>query len=456
MLVVTGSAGAFVAWYRLGNNVGVLDVSGQLDPKERPAKVAEDARAQNILVIGSDQRDGKAALKVSGQRSDTTIVLHLAADRESAVLVSIPRDSMVEIPACQREDGSMTSPTTQRFNTAYSLGGTACTIRTVEKLTKVRIDHHIVVNFAGFKDMVNALDGVEICLPEDVDDPKSHLQLEAGRHKVQGQQALAYVRTRTGLGNGSDLSRIDRQQAFLSSMVKKASSSRLLLRPDRLFRFLDAGTKSLTTDPGLAGLGDLRELASSVRGLKTQDVSFVTVPNGTNPEDPNTVVWKPSADDVWRALRFDRPLPGKEKGTPSASPSGSPSATPTGEPLKTAPEQIRVQVLNGSGEAGAASKLAQRLEAAGFQVTGVGDADRRDYATTRVLHDPAFDESARTLGAALKGAEVLQDVSLGSTLVVVVGQDDPRVTPVEVEGSTSSPRPEESIKSRSADQDICS
>ena len=177
--------------------------------------------------------------------------MHLAADRESAAAVSIPRDTMVPIPECTRDDGTVVpAQEVQMFNEAFSAGGPACTIKTVEALTKVRIDNYIVVDFTGFKDMVDALGGVKVCLPYAVNDPQSHLDLEAGTQTVRGQQALAYVRTRHGLGDGSDLSRIDRQQAFVGSMVSKVKDKGLLLRPDRLYNFLAAATKSLTTDFG--------------------------------------------------------------------------------------------------------------------------------------------------------------------------------------------------------------
>jgi LCP family protein required for cell wall assembly len=455
MLAVTGSAGAFVAYYRLNNNIAQQDLSGLLGD-DRPDKVAEPAQereAENILLIGSDERRGKNARNVAGARSDTTILLHLAADRESAVLVSIPRDSMVQRPECTREDGTVVPGGLDMFNEAYALGGPACTIRTVESLTDIRIDHHVVVDFRGFKNMVDALGGVEVCLPQDVDDPQSKLRLSAGRHTVKGQQALAYVRTRKGLGNGSDLSRIDRQQAFLSSMVSKVSSTGLLLRPDRLFSFLDAATKSITTDPELASLNAMRKRAQSVRGLDASQVRLLTVPNETYPADPNRVQWSPAADALWRAIRFDNPLPGEK---PKKAPTGSPSPSPSTDPLLTAPENIRVQVLNGSGVPGAASALAEQLESVGFVVTAVGNADRSDYATTEVHHDPAYDESGRTLGAALPGAVVSEDLSLGSVLTVVVGSDEPDVAMVEVSGATPIPSPTESLDVRRADQDICS
>lgn len=455
LLAVTGTASALVAYYKLNGNITKEDVSGLLGT-DRPTKVVvpDEPEPQNILLIGSDKRSGKAAdnPNVAGQRSDTTILLHLASDRQSAVLVSIPRDTIVDIPSCKRHDGTtVPAQPASMFNAAFSAAGAACTIKTVEKITKIRIDHHVVIDFNGFKDMVNALGGVRICLPESVNDPQSHLVLGAGEHTVKGSTALAYVRTRHGLGNGSDISRIDRQQAFLSSMVTKVKSKGLLLRPDRLLRFLGAATNSLTTDPGLGNLNALRKLASDVKGIDTKNVTFLTAPNEPYPPDHNRVQLKASAATVWNALRFDRPLPGKK-----AKPSPTTTSSPAGPPLVTPPERVQVRVLNGSGTPGEATRVAEALTEAGFQVVGVGNADRRDYTTTRVLHDPAYDESGRTLGAALAGSTVTSDASLSSTLVVIVGSDSPQVSPVEVSGSTSSPAPQETLQTRTANQSICS
>ena len=249
------------------------------------------------------------------------------------------------------------------FNSAFSEAGAACTIKTVEKLTHIRIDHHVVIDFGGFKDMVNALGGVKICVPQDVSDPESHLFITKGEHVVKGSQALAYVRTRHGLGNGSDIDRINRQQAFLGSMISKIKSKGLLLRPDRLLSFLGAATNSISTDPGLGSLNALRKLAQDVKNIDTKNVTFLTAPNQPYPADPNRVELKPSAATVWNALRYDQPLPGKKKPTPTA--------TETGPPLKTPPENIRVQVLNGSTTKGEAARIAQELTADGFQVVDV-------------------------------------------------------------------------------------
>jgi len=459
VLAVTGTASALVAYYQLNGNITQERVDNLIGT-DRPTKVVNPdtkQEAENILLIGSDRRKLKNQGPLNaGQRSDTTILLHIAADRQSAALVSIPRDTMVSMPVCHRKDGS--SVPAQRaamFNIAYSNAGAACTIATVEKLTKVRIDHHVVVDFSGFKDMVDALGGVKVCVPQAVNDVDSHLVLSAGVHNVKGRTALAYVRTRHALGDGSDLSRIDRQQAFLGSMVDKIRSSGLLLRPDRLLRFLGAATNSLTTDPGLGNLNALRKLAQEVKGIDPKDVTFLTAPNEPYPADINRVQLKPSAKGVWNALRYDQPLPGTRKKTGSGA-SGTPSPTVSGPPLVTPPEKVRVQVLNGSPTAGEASRVAEALTAAGFQVVDVANAPRRDYARTTVLHDPAYNQSGRTLGAAVTGSTVKPDAALGGTLQVIVGSDAPQVRDVKVSGSTSTPAPTEKLVTRNAAADICS
>ena len=453
LLMVTGTATALVAYYKLNGNITKDDVSGLLG-NDRPKKVENPdtpTEPENILLIGSDKRPPSQVNSTNaGQRSDTTILLHLAADRKSAVLVSIPRDTIVNIPSCQRRDGSsVPAHPVGMFNSAFSEAGAACTIKTVEKLTHIRIDHHVVIDFGGFKDMVNALGGVKICVPHDVSDPESHLFITKGEHVVKGVQALAYVRTRHGLGNGSDIERINRQQAFLGSMISKIKSKGLLLRPDRLLSFLGAATNSISTDPALGNLNALRKLAQDVKNIDTKNVTFLTAPNQPYPADPNRVELKPSASTVWNALRFDQPLPGKKKPASTSTP------TPTGPPLKTPPERIRVQVLNGSTTRGEAARVAKDLSAQGFQVVDVANAPRRDYTTTKVLYDPAYDESGRTLGAAVTGSVPTADATLGSTLVVIVGSDTPQVSKVTVGGSTASPPPEEKLRTRNASSNIC-
>ncbi|MFF4664091.1 LCP family protein [Streptomyces sp. NPDC001282] len=314
-LVVLAAAGVGSWLYRkLDANIKT-DTSAAAElrvyERERPATVVRDA--ENILLIGSDTRagDNRAYGRDDGgsQRSDTTILLHLAADRESVTAISLPRDLMVEIPVCHRPGGAATKKQFAQFNWAYQFGGTACTIRTVEKLTGIRIDHQMVVDFNGFKDMVDAVGGVEVCLKKPVDDPDARLKLPAGRQNLDGEQALGYVRARKSIGNGSDTERMDRQQQFLGALVNKVQSDGVLLNPTRLYPVLDAATKSLTTDPGLDSLADLYDLVRELRDVPTDGVQFLTVPRQPYGPDPNRdELIQPDAKRLFDRLRADAPV----------------------------------------------------------------------------------------------------------------------------------------------------
>lgn len=279
--------------------------------RERPTSLVKDAR--NILLIGSDSREGTDNARYgrdSGtERSDTTILLHLSAGRDSATAVSIPRDLMVDLPACRRPDGSRSAPRFAMFNQAFQLGGSACTIRTVEKLTDIRVDHHVVVDFHGFKEMVDAVDGVEVCLRQPVDDRAAKLRLPAGRVTLNGEQALGYVRARKTLGDGSDTERMERQQRFLGALVNKVRSNDVLLNPAKLYPVLDAATSSLTTDPELASLRGLYALVRGLRDIPMEQVQFLTVPRESYAYDANRdQLVEPAAQRLFERLRTDTPV----------------------------------------------------------------------------------------------------------------------------------------------------
>ncbi|MFE0177474.1 LCP family protein [Streptomyces sp. NPDC059002] len=314
VLVLAAGGVGWAAYEKLNGNITKdTDAAAELAryEKERPTPLVHDA--QNILLIGSDTRSGRGNRKYGRdpgtQRSDTTILLHLAADRQSATAVSIPRDVMVDIPSCRRPDGSRTEAQFAQFNWAFEFGGTACTIRTVEKLTKIRVDHHMVVDFAGFKDMVDAVDGVQVCLGAPVDDTDAHVKLAAGKQTLNGEQALGYVRARKSLGNGSDTDRMDRQQEFLGALVNKVQSNDVLLNPAKLYPVLDAATSSLTTDPGLASLRGLYELVRGMRNIPTERVQFLTVPRQSYSYDANRdELVEPAAEELFTRLRTDNPV----------------------------------------------------------------------------------------------------------------------------------------------------
>lgn len=334
---------AGVGWWlykKLDSNI-TTDTSAAAElkayEKERPVPVTQDA--QNILLIGSDTRSGdnrKYGRDDGGsQRSDTTILLHLAADRKSATAVSVPRDLMVDIPSCHPEDGKATRKQFAQFNWAFELGGTACTIRTVENMTGIRVDHHMVIDFSGFKDMVDAVDGVEVCLKEPVKDDDAHLELPAGRQELNGEQALGYVRARKSIGDGSDTERMDRQQKFLGALVNKMQSNGVLLNPTRLYPVLDAATKSLTTDPGLDSLRDLYDLVRGMRNVPTEKVQFLTVPRQPYHADANRdELIQPDADRLFEQLRKDEPVavvPADENNARDSQTGHSSEKDPSGE-----------------------------------------------------------------------------------------------------------------------------
>lgn len=302
-LVATGLT-AYAAYQRLYGNISHIDPKGQLGD-HRPPKIGD---AVNVLVIGSDSRAGAngAYGNEAGARSDTILVMHIAAGGKRAVGLSLPRDSIVNIPSCT--SGGRTIPAHQgMINSSFNSGGAACTWKTIEATTGIHLDHFVQIDFAGFQRMVDALGGIEIDLPKPVRDTDARLNLPAGPHLLDGRTALAYVRARHAFGDGSDLGRIQRQQRFMAAMIKKATSTGLLSSPARLYRFLDAATDSVTTDNDL-GIAEMRNLAEGMSGVDSGAVRFVTVPNHPWPADPNRVAWtQPAARHLFHQIGNDAP-----------------------------------------------------------------------------------------------------------------------------------------------------
>jgi LCP family protein required for cell wall assembly len=344
LLVLLGAGLGWWLYRKLDGNITAdTTAASELEryESERPALTVRGA--QNILLIGSDSRAGAANARYGRdkgtQRSDTTILLHLAADRKSATAVSIPRDLMAQVPPCLKPDGTRSPAQFAQFNWAFQFGGAACTIRTVEKMTGIRIDHHMVIDFGGFKKMIDAIGGVEVCLKQPVDDAEAKLKLPAGRQTLRGEQALGFVRARYSLGNGSDTERMDRQQQFLASMVEKVQSNGVLLNPARLYPLLDAATSSVTTDPDLASLRGLYELVRSVRDIPTEKVQFLTAPRQPYAANPNRdELLEPDAERLFRQLRTDQPLAVVEAPDEPAQADGGSRRSSTSGPAEPSPE----------------------------------------------------------------------------------------------------------------------
>ena len=408
---------------QLGKNITIIDPSDNWQP--RPAADPNAGQPINILVMGSDTRDIKGSKKygnstnagIEGQRSDTTLLFHISGDRTRVTGMSIPRDSLVTLPMCKNSRGVQQGGYTGRFNEAFDIGGPGCTVKAVEELTGISVDHFIVVNFNGFKDMVDAVGGVEICLEQPVDDPNSGLKLPAGKQTVSGENALAYVRARETLGDGSDIQRIQRQQDFIGSMIRKITSAGVITNPIKLFNLLDAGTKSLSTDKSLSDIDTIQAIAESMTGIRPSDVTFVTVPFVYN-ADGSTVSWdQAKANKMFNAIIHDQPWP-------------EPATVPPGQTALTVPpENIQVLVVNGTPTPGFADVVAKDLTKQGYQVVGTQGA-KNNTATTTVSYGADSAEAARTLTYATgaTASKVIQRTD--GVLVLKVGEDYSGVVPV--------------------------
>jgi LCP family protein required for cell wall assembly len=368
LAMVTGLSTLYL-YRHYNSNLDVLDISKQLVDRPPKKKVEGPKEPLNILVMGSDDRDAPGNnidnLTGGGKRSDTTILLHLSADRKRAYGISIPRDSLVNRPECLDDNlNKIPGGTDVMWNEAFSVGGPACTVHQFETLTGIRVDHFVVVDFAGFRGMVDAIGGVQVCIPPPgIVDPSHGINLPAGTRKLEGIQALNYVRERYVLGNGSDIGRMKRQQAFIASMAHQVISANTLANPPRLLRFLDAATKSLQLDKDLGNLVKIAKLGVEFKNIGLDNIQFITIPWEYAPEDPNRIRWLPAAKQVWQAIINDKPLaprflsdainaerpPGSPTpsgtpsptGTPSGSPSSSPSSpsSPSSSPSSDAAEQ---------------------------------------------------------------------------------------------------------------------
>ena len=323
---------ASLSWLGLGQVSGQIsrvDVFGAL--KNRPQKTSQ---ALNYLVVGSDSREGltKAQIKAlrvgstavaAGGRSDTMLLVHISKARDAAYVVSIPRDTLVTIPAHKSQDGTIdVPPRPGKINAAFAFGGAPLLIQTIESKTNLKIDHYVEVSFAGFTGVVDALGGIEVCSKVPINDPKSHLVMSAGSHVLDGIEALKYVRTRDFDGRG-DIGRMERQQQFVSAVLRKATSSGVLLNPIKLTKFFNATISTVKMDTSV-NKSDLLTLAKQMRNLSAGNLRTLTVPlsdpNGNYPGVGSVVIWDPIlAPDLFTRIRNDEALVETIKPTASAS-----------------------------------------------------------------------------------------------------------------------------------------
>ncbi|AIS00545.1 LCP family protein [Streptomyces glaucescens] len=312
-IVVLGGTGVGYVYVKLNGNLDSVDID-QVLGTDRPSRT--DNGSRNILVLGSDSRSGRngrlgGGTDDGGARADTAMIVHVHEGHRRASVVSVPRDTIVDRPACtDTGGGSHPAASGVMFNSAYSTGGAACAVKTVESLTGIRMDHYLEIDFSGFQRLVDELGGVEVTTTRDIEDPDSHLYLEAGRHRLTGEQALGLVRTRHGVGDGSDLGRIQLQQAFLKALLEQVRDVDLLGDPKKLYDLADTATRTVTTDSALGSVNSLMSFASGLKDIDVSGMTMITMPVVYDAADPNRVLpVKSKADQVWTALRNDRPIP---------------------------------------------------------------------------------------------------------------------------------------------------
>ncbi|MEV4612199.1 LCP family protein [Kitasatospora sp. NPDC049258] len=447
---------------------------------DRPPAAAPDAQGRtpiNVLLIGSDSRDGSnrdlGGGEDGGARSDTTMLLHVYADHKHAVGVSFPRDALVDIPPCKLPSGKWTKQQTGvMFNSAFSVGNSdqgnpACTQNTVEKLTGIRVDHTIVVNFSGFASMTSAVGGVNVCLPNaiyegDLNPNLGHKGKQLypkGEQKVEGQAALDYVRLRHGIGDGSDIGRMKRQQAFMSSLIKQVKGAGM--NPTTLLPLADAATKSLLVDEGLNSAAKLLSFAMSMKDIDLHNIKFLTTPWKFDKERVALVY--PDVTQLWTALKADRTLDGEDASGGTAAPAESAPASPSPAAEAPAPGTvkgagIKVGVFNGTTTAGLTTKASAALKASKFTVTATANAAQQNHATTVVQYGPGEKANAQTVASLFPGATLEAGTKAGISLVL--GQDYAAANGgAAAGGGSTAPGPLPSSvaqEARSADDDPCS
>ncbi|MZD05121.1 LytR family transcriptional regulator [Streptomyces sp. SID5785] len=412
-----------------GLDNGIDRIDPFKDMKNRPAA----GHGTNVLLVGTDGRDKitpaeKKKYRLGGAPchcTDTVMIVHISADHERASVVSLPRDSYAEMPAhTDRTTGEKHHPHPVKLNAAYAEGGPQLTVRTVENMTHVKIDHYLEVDFTSFMRTVDVLGGVEVCTAKPLKDSYTGLDLAVGSHRLNGGQALQYVRSRHA-DSASDLGRMQRQQRFLASLISATTSSGVLLNPVKFRDVSRTLLSSVRADKGF-GSDQMVDLAQAMRNFSPSSSEFTTVPIGDMSYPVkgigSTVKWDPvKSRKLFQALRDDKPLASHRKKKKA-------------KVVGVSPQQIRVQVENGTKTAGLGMKVDKALKKTGFRTSGAPvNADDRGTQHTLVLYDPRWDRSAKSLAAALPGARLKSVENQGATLKVVAGSDYKGVTRVRAE-----------------------
>ena len=423
LTLVSGLVFAGVQLLRLQSNFDTKPLNIGQNQDELPGDTNRDA--MQILVLGTDNREGQ-----DSNNSDVMMLVNMAADRSHVTVVSFPRDLLVALPACTDPESGLQYEAMDlgQLNGALGNGGPGCTVAAINQLTGLSIDHFMMADFNAVKELSNTLGGVEVCVNQPVDDPLSGLNIPAGVSSIQGDQALAFLRTRHGFGNGGDEGRIKAQQSFLASMVRKVQGEGTLNNLPRLYSIADTVTKNLTVDDGLTDIPTLIAMAGRLKDVDLGNVAFVTVPVVPYELDPNRLVLdETAAQPLFDALVADQPIGvAGEAEEPGAETPGTESAAPEPSVPAIDPATIPVTLLDGidGTESGRDAELAEYLLSEGFTQALAGGLSQSTTPGTQIFFTPGYDEMALEVAEALNiPASQVSASAVVSGVVVQVGSD---------------------------------
>jgi LCP family protein required for cell wall assembly len=425
VLVATGAC----AWiyYQLNGNINSVSLGGNADLGTEKAD-AFGRTPIDMLVMGTDARNTAEDCHLGGDcgsggygNADVEMVVHISADRSNATVMSIPRDTMVHVPACTDPKNSKNATQGYYGMINSALGyGPLCQMETIHQLTGIPLSHFMMISFSGVVSMSDAVGGVQVCVNDNVYDTYSHLKLAKGAHTLKGVSALEFVRSRHGFGDGSDLGRTYAQHMFLSSLMRETKSAGTLTDPTTLYSLANAATKALTVDSGLGSISSLLGLAADVAKVPTDRITFTTMQTGPDPSNPERLVPAAAAQALFASIANDQPLSGGPSAKPSASPT---SASATAAPAVPAAD-VSVHVENGSGATGRAGEVAQALIAKGFSGNTTATNAPATTSTTKLRYPSGDKAKAQTVAAALgiPTARLSEDSAV-SRVTLVIGTD---------------------------------
>lgn len=432
LLILATAGGGYLYYQHLNGNLS-KDLLNLGDNKlDRSGPNAAGQHPLNILLLGSDSRNSKANVDLGGSKgdkdrpplADVQMMVHVSADRSNMSVLSIPRDTRTTIPKCtDPDDGTVHPETTDRINTSLQRGGPGCTVATWEEMTGIPVDHFMMIDFAGVVSMADAVGGVPVCVDKNVQDRQSKLRLPKGESVIKGEQALHWLRTRHGFGDGSDIGRARAQHMYMNSMVRQLKAGTKLSDPGKLRNLAEAATEALTVDRKLGSVKELYDLGNDLKQVPTKRITMATMPWAYAPGG-YVVPKEGEADRTFSLIRNDIALDGRDRKKAEASKSAQPSK-------RTAPKSdIPVQVMNGTGTAlqapvtGRAGAVSSELVQDGF-AQAAADPTPKSQADTTVSY-PQENQRGNALAVAKSlglPASAVKHSSGVTGITLVVGTD---------------------------------